>query len=665
MKKILFFSAMALFSTIISAQDYQISFAILGDNETQVDSVVVHNIAQGNMITVRGNDILNLLASTTGLTLLNTSKGRIKVYPNPFSDRATIEFQNDKQGVVQISLYDMAGKLIAKNRIFHSAGKTIADLRGVPVGAYVIQIDTETSIFSEVILSNVVSGKNPEIIFKGSGKNAAASSPILKSSSPILKSSDTSGELIEMQYNAGDTLSLAAYLGNQISEVKIVPDASSTIRFDFPPNVEDISLTADITVKGGVLQVTDESGNLVTLTFPPGAVMDTTTVSLTLLGEQSNLPIEKRQLRTFEIRPLEINLYEPVVITIEYISPISEIEKSVLVRVRSEEWLTPLSDHSYSDDNRSMSASTLFFGDFAEGSMTLAQLNTQFDLLVSSLGISWESVLKSVGTGSQILCNTRIHKAIWDDYKDITGSFLTFFAQWILQGHYDDLEEGQHSFEEEMELLCTNVVSEGIQTVLDLCTPDDLCDRDYTHTIADMLEGMWMLGCEGPTLDLLEERFDQVLMDCGTTLTIISQLSIEDGGIEIFTTGAVPITLTSSGNHTATIDGNGTLEVSGYGDNSGQCTAVVSGETSANVTGTRDAAYTFDLQVVLAQNAVITTTCPDGSSYSSPLTGASTKVVSLSSSNGYSVTIEESGDGYSYTIDLELINLYTDLPDSK
>ncbi len=562
MRRAWFFSAIVLLSTVIVAQDYQISFAILDDNETQVDSVVVHNIAQGNIITLRGNDILHLVASTTGISNLNTLNGKVEVYPNPFSSRATIVFQNAKQGLVQLSLFDMTGKIVAQNSLFQSAGKTIVEVSGLPAGAYVIQIDTETSIFSEVILSNDASGTNPEIIFKGSGNNAAASGP-------ILKSSNRTGELVEMQYNAGDTLSLTAYLGDLNSEAKIVPVASSTIRFEFRKDQEDISATADITVYGGVLQVTDESGNLVTLTFPPGAVMDTTTVSLTLSGEQSNLPIDERQLRTFEIRPLDINLYEPVVITIEYATPISEIEKSALFRLRSEEWLTPLSDHSYSDDNRSMSASTLFFGEFAEGTMTLAQLNTQFDLLISSLGISWESGLKAAGMGSQILCDTKVHKTTWDAYRSFTGSLLSFFRYRLLYGHYNDLEEWENTWEEDQANLCSEVVSVGIQNVLDLCIPEDLCDRDYTHTLADMVKGRRLLGCEGTTIDLLEERFEKMLIDCGTKLTITSQLIIESGGIEINTMGAIPITMKASGKNTADIDSYGTLEVSGSGSAGG------------------------------------------------------------------------------------------------
>jgi hypothetical protein len=58
--------AVALISTLIGAQDYQISFDIFGDNEAAADSVVVHNIQQGSMITMGVKDILHLVASITG-----------------------------------------------------------------------------------------------------------------------------------------------------------------------------------------------------------------------------------------------------------------------------------------------------------------------------------------------------------------------------------------------------------------------------------------------------------------------------------------------------------------------------------------------------------------------------------------------------------------------
>ena len=89
---------MVLLSALVGAQDYQISFAVLDDNETVVDSIVVQNMEQGNSITVRGNDILHLLASNTGISDLNKSNEMLEVYPNPFTDRTSMVFQNAKQG---------------------------------------------------------------------------------------------------------------------------------------------------------------------------------------------------------------------------------------------------------------------------------------------------------------------------------------------------------------------------------------------------------------------------------------------------------------------------------------------------------------------------------------------------------------------------------------
>ncbi len=654
MKKTWLLSAMVLLSKVIGAQDYQISFAVSGDNETIIDSLVVHNIDQDRMITLQGDDTLHLVASMTGISELKTPNDRVEIYPNPFIRSATIVFQNHKQGPVRFSLFDMAGKVVAQKRQYQPPGKTVVEVSGLQAGAYVIQIDTETSIFSEVILSNEGSGNMPEIKFIASGEDAVV--PV-----KTLKSSNRTGEMVHMQYNEGDTLSFKAYLGNISSDVKIVPVASSMLSFDFQTKKENMSASADIAVEGGVLQVTDESGNSIKLTFPPGAVMDTTTVTLTLLGEQKDLPIDERQLRTFEIKPLDLSLYEPVIITIEYNSPRSDIEKAALYRIRSEDWLTPLSDHKYSEDNRSVTASTLIPGEFGEGKMTLEEINTQLALLVSSLGISWESSLKAAGGETQLLCDTRIHKAIWDDWKDVLGSFISFFKQRYLLGYYNDLQEGQHTYEEEQELLCTNVASKGIGSVLDQCIPDDQCDRDYTHTIASMVHEMKLLGCADSTVDLLGDRYDQILLDCSSFLTVSSTLNIESGGLIIFTSGIVPITTQLNNDKTATVEGAGTLTVSGSADGGGLCSGIVSGETFVTVHGSRDAAYTFELQVFTEQDAVLTTVCPDVT-VDTPLAEDDLITITLSMANGYSYSLETPVEGGTYVLDITLDNPYISLP---
>jgi len=655
MKKAWFFSALVLLSNVIGAQDYHISFAVSGNGDTLPDSVVVHYVKQDHEITLQGDDTLHLLASSSGMSNLETQNKVLQVYPNPCAGRAHIVFHTALEGEVELSLYDLAGRSVARHRQFQPAGKTMVEVIGLSAGAYVLWIDTETSSLSEVLLSKEPSAGMPELHVTGSGVDA-------EQAPHVQKSADRTGKMVNMTYHEGDTLTFTAYLGSRSSDLTLVPVGSSTLSFEFQTNQEAISASADIMIEGGTLQVTDEAGNRVKLSFPPGAVMDTVSATLTLLGSYKDLPFDERHLRTFEITPKDINLYEPVTITIEYNSPISDLNKTALYRLRSEDWLSPLSDHAYSDDDRSVTASTLILGEFAEGKMTLEKLNAQFDLLLSSKEISWKSSPKDARETTRPLCDTRIHKAIWDDWKDVLGSFISFFKQRYLLGYYNDLQEGQHTYEEEQELLCKNVASMGIESVLDQCIPDDLCDRDYSHTISSMVRDMELLGCEDSIVDLLGQRFDQMLLNCGSSLVISSVLDIESGGLQIYSSGTVPITTRLNSDKSASVLGTGTLSVTGSGSAGGPCSGTVSGETLVTVQGNRNAAYTYELQVFTAQDALLTTVCPDGTTVNTPLAGEDAILINLSMANDYTYSEDMPVDGGQFVIDISLNNPYISLP---
>ena len=430
-----------------------------------------------------------------------------------------------------------------------------------------------------------------------------------------------------------------------------------------------VSVDADITVEGGTLSVSDEYGNVINVTFPPGAVLETIHASLAIASEDIILPIAERQTPVFEIRPTDISLYKPVAITIEYNTALNEIEKAGLFRVCTESWLTPLSDHTYTDDNKSMTATTLFLGDFAEGKMTLDQLNTQFNLLVASLDITWNSVNKPLIGTSQVSCDTKIHKATWDDWKSKIGAFIFIFSKQNVLGYYN---ETQTTFLEDMGWLCTNVVNVAVKTVLDQCIPDDLCDKNYTHTITNMVAEMKILGCtqDNSIYDLLQERFNKMLNDCSSYLKITSELNIGSGVLAISTIGAIPITLIATGNNTAIVEGYGTLELSGGGGYGDVCFSTVSGVTLVDVFGTKDADNTYVLVLTSEQNGLVTTICPDdpttyepgdgGSTTYTPLVGSDTREVTLSSANGYTQEFEEPVEGGgTFIMDVTLVSPHT------
>ncbi|MBN2273158.1 MAG: hypothetical protein JXR41_04680 [Bacteroidales bacterium] len=421
---------------------------------------------------------------------------------------------------------------------------------------------------------------------------------------------------------------------------------------------DDLSTDADITAEGGILKVKDKSGNEISLTIPPGAVLETTHITLTLSPEDKNLPIDVRNVAVFEIKPVDINLYVPAEITIKYNTTVSEIEKTALFRLRSDEWLTPLGDHTYSSDNQSMTATTLFFGDFAEGKMTLEQINTQLGLLKASSDMKWKSTSGSTENG-QVYCDTQSHKATWDRYRDGIGSYLKYFKLLLLNGYYDE-----SLFEADLAFLCEKIVSRGMQEVLDMCVPDNLCDRDYKHTIGTMYRDMTLLGCcDNEACASLEERFNQILINCGSYLIIDSQLVMDGAELVISTIGNVPLMMSTWSGNTAIVQGWGTCEVSGSGEY-GVCMATVSGITNVDVHGNRDASGIYNLTIGTEQNATMLTQCGDLGA-ETPLVGGDTRQVSLGPDNEYTVDIQEAVQGGSYTATITLMNPWTDLPGNR
>ncbi len=435
---------------------------------------------------------------------------------------------------------------------------------------------------------------------------------------------------------------------------------------DLQKDVDDITTTADITPYGGNLQVIDESGNIITLTFPPGALTDTFSVTLTILGTHMDLPIQTQHIRALEILPYDLSLYKAASISVKYSNAPDGIEKAALYRMHPDNRITPLGELNQDKTGSTVAARTLTMGKFAEGEMTLDQLNNQFSLLLSSLDISWKKGIDQPALQeSQVTFDCSDYKDAWDNWQDVISGMLSFFQMRIILGYYDNLPAGGNTLDDDFDRLCENIAGKAISEVLDMGQPQDPCCRDYTHTIASMVETMMMLGCDQSAVsDRLSDRFNKVLNDCQSIITITSTMDIQAGGFVVETTGAFPITvLEEDESGTASVEGNGTLAVTGSAE-SEHCVNTVGGSTLTDVSGTRDAAYTYELEIVTEQDALLTSVCPDRT-IETPLVGSGSRTVTLSVANGFMVTIEETIPEGSFTMDISLINPYTSMPGSK
>jgi PKD repeat protein len=76
--------------------------------------------------------------------------GTHKVYPNPFSDRLTVELQTGVSGTVQLVLYDASGRIVTHTQEYVSTGEQLIGLsipEGLSSGLYLLEVHTPEGSF--------------------------------------------------------------------------------------------------------------------------------------------------------------------------------------------------------------------------------------------------------------------------------------------------------------------------------------------------------------------------------------------------------------------------------------------------------------------------------------------------------------------------------------
>ncbi|HXD94126.1 MAG TPA: T9SS type A sorting domain-containing protein [Bacteroidia bacterium] len=98
------------------------------DSVWQTDSV--YRLSNSSMVTV------NVLQSTTGISIFKTQNASIKIYPNPANDVLNVELEM-LNGKAELKLFDVNGKQVLWQTI---NGKTIVDVSNLNAGVYNISI---------------------------------------------------------------------------------------------------------------------------------------------------------------------------------------------------------------------------------------------------------------------------------------------------------------------------------------------------------------------------------------------------------------------------------------------------------------------------------------------------------------------------------------------
>ena len=80
--------------------------------------------------------------------MYNSSEKSLKVYPNPVTEYANIEFIATAPGNALIAIYDQGGKTIARIGTTLEKGMHTYQIDGLSSGLYTIRVSSETYAYS-------------------------------------------------------------------------------------------------------------------------------------------------------------------------------------------------------------------------------------------------------------------------------------------------------------------------------------------------------------------------------------------------------------------------------------------------------------------------------------------------------------------------------------
>jgi uncharacterized protein (TIGR02145 family) len=220
MKKLLFL--LVVFCTLqVNAQTYSISFSGTG-----LSTLKVQNLTSGVIVDVPAGDVL-LLSITTGIPEVNNLKSSgLKVYPNPMTDKTTLEILPPLAGDAFISVCDMTGKVLTQYKGYMVNCTQEFSLSGIEKGLHIITVQGNGYQFSEKLLSDGKSTGTANIVKISNNIQTVVEKKSVMNSRGIQAT-------VDMAYNPGERLKYTAVSGNNSTVMTDIPTSDKTVTFTF------------------------------------------------------------------------------------------------------------------------------------------------------------------------------------------------------------------------------------------------------------------------------------------------------------------------------------------------------------------------------------------------------------------------------------------------
>jgi uncharacterized protein (TIGR02145 family) len=223
MKKVLFLISISC-SLSVTAQNYLIDFAGTGVS-TAINSVKVENLSTGITLLLNGDDILHLTGTVGIAPIENIPVSEMRVFPNPTTDKSTVQIYPPAAGNAYITVYDMNGKQVAQIQSQLENCLQELSLSGLKNGFYLIRVKGGSYQYSGKLLCNGNSAGTIRIEKINSGQVTGDK----------FKKIDFKGTQVtyDMQYTTGDRIKFTGTSGIYTTTITDIPASDKTVTFNF------------------------------------------------------------------------------------------------------------------------------------------------------------------------------------------------------------------------------------------------------------------------------------------------------------------------------------------------------------------------------------------------------------------------------------------------
>ena len=169
----------------------------------------------------------------TGIADNFSQANLVKSYPNPFNSSTTIEFYVNQHDNVQITICDIAGKIVAQNSQTMTTGIHSYEFTAGSMGMYFINVSGSDFVYSSKVMCISDISQGSQLVYKEQISNTLTEKSFFNDNTEIITQTEKDFNSKDFSFTEGDMLKIKGISGDYATVMVVEPTVSETYTFDF------------------------------------------------------------------------------------------------------------------------------------------------------------------------------------------------------------------------------------------------------------------------------------------------------------------------------------------------------------------------------------------------------------------------------------------------